>query len=94
MKNIQHKIRGSQPGFIGIELPDNYSVLLLDEDNFNSYRKEGRYYGQNIEVKDSYAHFQKPVDGSWHLVCYDLYVRSSECLVCDLLIFCYFGQKM
>ncbi|MFB1021664.1 MAG: hypothetical protein ACI9DK_000011 [Vicingaceae bacterium] len=68
MKNIQHKIRGSQPGFIGIELPDNYSVLLLDEDNFNSYRKEGRYYGQNIEVKDSYAHFQKPVDGSWHVV--------------------------
>ena len=68
MKNIQHKIRGSKPGFIGIELPDTYSVLLLDEDNFNSYRNEGRYYGQSIEVKDSYAHFQKPVDGSWHVI--------------------------
>jgi hypothetical protein len=68
MKNIQHKIRGSQPGFIGIELPDNYSVLLLDEDNFNSYRSERRYYGQAIEVKNNYAHFAKPVDGSWHVV--------------------------
>ncbi len=73
MKNIQHKIRGSQPGFIGIELPDNYSVLLLDEDNFNAYRNEGRYYGQTIEVKECYAHFQKPVEGSWHLV-----VESKE----------------
>lgn len=68
MKTIQHKIRGSHPGFIGIELPDDYHVMLLDEDNFNAYRSEGRYYAQNLEVKDSYCHFQKPVDGSWHVV--------------------------
>lgn len=68
MKNIQHKIRGSQPGFIGIELPDSYNVLLLDEENFNSYRKEGRYYAQALEVKNSYCHFAKPVDGSWHVI--------------------------
>ena len=68
MKRIQHKIRGSHPGYIGIELPDNYNVMLLDEDNFNSYRVEGRYYAQNIEVKENYCHFVKPVDGSWHLV--------------------------
>ena len=68
MKTIQHKIRGSHPGFIGIELPNDYNVLLLDEDNFNSYRNEKRYYGQKIEVKDSYCHFAKPIDGSWTVV--------------------------
>ncbi len=68
MNQIQHKIRGSHPGFIGIELPNDYNVLLLDEANFNAYRLNGRYYAQNIEVKDSYCHFRKPVDGSWHLV--------------------------
>ena len=68
MKAIQHKIRGSHPGYISIELPDSYNVMLLDEDNFNAYRLDGRYYAQKIEVQNSYCHFPKPIDGSWHLV--------------------------
>ena len=68
MKRIQHKIRGSHPGFIGIELPNEYNVILLDEDNFNAYRSNQHYNGLNIEVKDQYCHFKKPVEGSWHLV--------------------------
>ena len=68
MKQIHHKIRGSYPGFIGIELPNNYQVLLLDEENFNAYRKNEKYGGHKIEVKDSYCHFRKPIEGSWHVV--------------------------
>ncbi len=68
MKEVHHKIRGSYPGFIGIELPDEYQVILLDEENFNAYRKHLNYNGVNLEVKDRYCHFEKPIDGSWHLV--------------------------
>tara|TARA_R110000868_G_scaffold398197_2_gene671217 strand:- start:1049 stop:1315 length:267 start_codon:yes stop_codon:yes gene_type:complete len=68
MNRIHHKIRGSYPGFIGIELPDEYKVTLLDEDNFNAYRKNEAYKGLHLEVKDQYCHFEKPVDGSWHVV--------------------------
>ncbi|MCB0802611.1 MAG: DUF1883 domain-containing protein [Flavobacteriales bacterium] len=68
MNQIHHKIRGSYPGFIGIELPNEYQVLLLDEDNYNAYRKHQNYNGVCMEVKDEYCHFEKPTQGSWHLV--------------------------
>ena len=68
MNGIHHKIRGSHPGFIGIELPNDYQVTLLDEDNFNAYRKQAHYNGVHMLVKDRYCHFEKPIDGSWHLV--------------------------
>ncbi len=68
MNQIHHKIRGSYPGFIGIELPNEYGVTLLDEDNFNAYRKNEKYNGLRIAVRDQYCHFKKPVEGSWHLV--------------------------
>lgn len=68
MNQIHHKIRGSYPGSIGIELPDEYQVILLDEDNFNAYRTHEKYNGIKLEVKNQYCHFEKPVDGSWHVV--------------------------
>lgn len=68
MNGIYHKIRGSYPGFIGIELPNEYEVLLLDEDNFNQYRQHKNFNGFRMDVKDQYCHFKKPVEGSWHLV--------------------------
>ena len=68
MNQVHHKIRGSYPGFIGIELPNEYEVILLDEDNFNAYRKNEKYYGLSLEVRDQYCHFEKPIDGSWHLM--------------------------
>jgi len=68
MNGIHHKIRGSHPGFIGIELPNEYQVTLLDEDNFNAYRNQAHYNGLHMIVKDQYCHFEKPIDGSWHLV--------------------------
>lgn len=68
MNRILHKIRGSHPGFIGIELPNDYEVMLLDEENFNAFRRSKEYNGLHIEVKDSYCHFKKPTDGSWHVV--------------------------
>ena len=74
MTQIHHKIRGSYPGFIGIELPNEYSVFLLDEDNFNSYRKNNSFHGIVLEVKDQYCHFEKPVEGSWHVV-----IKGESC---------------
>lgn len=68
MKRIQHKIRGSQPGYIGIELPNDYSVMLLDEENFNAFRQHTKFNGLQIDVKDSYCHFRKPTEGSWHVI--------------------------
>lgn len=68
MNQVHHKIRGSYPGFIGVEVPNDYKVLLLDEENFNSYRQNGNYNGLNLEIRDEYCHFEKPIDGSWHLV--------------------------
>lgn len=68
MNGIHHKIRGSHPGYIGIELPNEYQVYLLDEDNYNAYRKQGKYNGVHVAVKDQYCHFEKPIDGSWHVV--------------------------
>lgn len=68
MNSIHHKIRGSYPGFIGIELPNEYEVILLDEDNFNAYRKSEAYNALKVEVKDQYCHFIKPIEGSWHVV--------------------------
>ncbi len=68
MKQVYHKIRGSYPGYIGIEVPNDYKVLLLDENNFNAYRQNLDYNGLALEVKDEYCHFEKPIDGSWHLV--------------------------
>ncbi|MAY84935.1 MAG: hypothetical protein CMP59_12465 [Flavobacteriales bacterium] len=65
---IFHKIRGSYPGFIGIELPTDYEVLLMDEDNFNAYRKGESYQALYPQVKHQYCHFEKPVDGSWTIV--------------------------
>ena len=58
MKRVQHKIRGSHPGFIGIELPNEYNVILLDEDNFNFYRQNLEFNGLNLEVVDQYCHFK------------------------------------
>ena len=66
--HIYHKIRGSYPGYIGIELPNDYVVMLLDEDNFNAYRKGDGYQAMMKEVKFQYCHFEKPVDGSWYIV--------------------------
>ncbi len=68
MKHIYHKIRGSHPGYIGIELPDEADVFLLDEENFNRLRRSANYNGTRILIKDHYCHFQKPVNGSWHIV--------------------------
>ncbi len=68
MNQIHHKIRGSYPGFIGIELPNEYDVLLLDEENYNAYRQNKIYNGVHMVVKDEYCHFEKPIDGSWHVV--------------------------
>ena len=68
MNQVHHKIRGSYPGFIGIELPNEYQVILLDEENFNAYRKNEKYNGVSLEVENQYCHFEKPIDGSWHLV--------------------------
>jgi len=65
---IFHKIRGSYPGFIGIELPADYQVLLMDEDNFNAYRKGMDYDALYPQVKHQYCHFEKPVDGSWTII--------------------------
>ena len=66
--HIFHKIRGSYPGYIGIELPNDYKVMLMDEENFNAYRKGLDFQAMMEEVKFNYCHFQKPVDGSWHIV--------------------------
>lgn len=66
--HVYHKIRGSYPGFIGIELPNDYVVMLLDEDNFNAYRKGKDFQAMMKEVKFQYCHFQKPVEGSWYIV--------------------------
>lgn len=66
--HIYHKIRGSYPGYIGIELPNDYVVMLLDEDNFNSYRRGENFQAMVKEVKFQYCHFEKPVDGSWYIV--------------------------
>jgi len=74
MTAIHHKIRGSYPGFIGIELPDEYQVVLLDEDNFNAYRRNEKYNGLSIAIKDQYCHFEKPIEGSWHVV-----IEGSSC---------------
>jgi hypothetical protein len=68
MNGVHHKIRGSYPGFIGIELPTEYTVVLFDEENFNAYRRNEQYNGIHLEVKDDYCHFEKPIDGSWHVV--------------------------
>lgn len=68
MKQIYHKIRGSHPGFIGIELPDETEVVLLDEENFNLLRRSANYNGTRILIKDHYCHFMKPTEGSWHIV--------------------------
>ncbi len=68
MRQIHHKIRGSHPGFIGIELPEQTSVLLLDEENFNAYRRNIDFNGIEVKVKDGYCHFEKPINGSWHVV--------------------------
>ena len=65
---IFHKIRGSYPGFIGIELPSDYQVLLMDEDNFNAYRKGQDFQALYPQIKHQYCHFKKPVDGSWTIV--------------------------
>jgi len=67
-REIFHKIRGSYPGFIGIELPNDYQVLLMDEDNFNAYRKGESYQALYPQVKHHYCHFQKPVEGSWTVI--------------------------
>ena len=45
MNQIHHKIRGSYPYFIGIELPKRISSFALDEDNYNAYRKHQNYNG-------------------------------------------------
>lgn len=66
--HIYHKIRGSYPGYIGIELPNDYKVMLLDEENFNAYRKGMDYQAIMKEVKFQYSHFPKPVEGSWYIV--------------------------
>tara|TARA_B100000508_G_scaffold100987_1_gene79470 strand:- start:291 stop:581 length:291 start_codon:yes stop_codon:yes gene_type:complete len=68
MNQVYHKIRGSHPGYIGIELPNEYEVILLDEENFNAYRSNRKYNAVNLDVRDSYCHFEKPVNGSWHLL--------------------------
>lgn len=68
MNQVHHKIRGSYPGYIGIELPNEYRVLLLDEENFNAYRKNFNYNGVYLKVQDHYCHFEKPIEGSWHIV--------------------------
>ncbi len=67
-EHIYHKIRGSYPGYIGIELPNDYKVMLLDEENFNAYRKGIEYQAIIEEVKFNYCHFKKPVEGSWIIV--------------------------
>lgn len=66
--HIYHKIRGSYPGYIGIELPNDYQVLIMDEENFNAFRKEESYQALYPQIKHHYCHFQKPVDGSWYVV--------------------------
>lgn len=68
MGHIYHKIRGSYPGYIGIEVPEDYQLMLMDEDSFNAYRREEPYQAINLEIKENYCHFQKPVDGSWYVV--------------------------
>ncbi|MBR9830936.1 DUF1883 domain-containing protein [Acidiluteibacter ferrifornacis] len=68
MRQIYHKIRGSHPGYIGIELPNETEVILLDEENFNLFRKSSNYNGTRILIKDQYCHFLKPTHGSWHIV--------------------------
>lgn len=68
MKQVYHKIRGSQPGYIGIEVPDETDVILLDEDNFNLLRRSANYNGTRLAIKDHYCHFQKPINGSWHII--------------------------
>lgn len=67
-KHIYHKIRGSYPGYLGIELPNDYKVLLLNEDNFNDYRKGKSFQALYPKIADGYCHFQKPVDGSWYVL--------------------------
>lgn len=67
-EHIYHKIRGSYPGYIGIELPNDYKVMLLDEENFNAYRKGLNFQAIMKEVKFNYSHFPKPVEGSWFIV--------------------------
>jgi hypothetical protein len=68
MKKLYHKIRGSHPGYIGIEVPDETDVVLLDEENFNLYRRAADYNGTKIEINNHYGHFLKPTEGSWHIV--------------------------
>lgn len=67
-EHIYHKIRGSYPGYIAIELPNDYKVMLVDEDNFNAYRKGKDFQAMMKEVKFQYCHFSKPVDGSWYII--------------------------
>ena len=52
MKQVYHKIRGSHPGFIGIEVPDETEVVLLDEENFNLFRRAANYNGTRIMIKN------------------------------------------
>ena len=68
MNRVYHKIRGSHPGYIAIELPNSYEVVLLDEENFNAFRNNQKYNAINLEIQNSYCHFEKPVEGSWHLL--------------------------